>query len=75
MKKREDAEGVVMIDLKLCPFCGSIPDIIREGNQHTRKRRVVIRCPTCRVERANAAIQSSMEWLETISIEQWNRRT
>lgn len=57
-----------------CPFCGSNPEINRQGNAHTLKRRVVIRCPKCRIERADAATRRDMKWIEEIAIEHWNRR-
>ena len=63
-----------MNELLPCPFCGGEAEIIREGNDRTKKRRVVVRCPDCRVERADAAIRQGMDWLEKIAIKNWNQR-
>jgi hypothetical protein len=63
-----------MSELKLCPFCGSKPEIIRTGNEHTKSRKLTIRCPKCRIERTNGAIRQGFDWLENISVEQWNAR-
>jgi hypothetical protein len=60
-----------MSELKLCQ-CGGEPEIIRIGNEYTRSRKITIRCPKCRIERTNAAIRQGFDWLEKISIEQWN---
>lgn len=62
------------LELLPCPFCGGDPEIRRQGNDHTKSRRVVIRCPSCRVERADAAIRHGMDWLEGIAVEHWNTR-
>lgn len=57
-----------------CPFCGADPEWRHQGNDHTKSRRLTIRCPECRVERVNGAIRNDFAWLERISVEQWNRR-
>lgn len=41
-------------ELKKCPFCGDIPEIIFIGNNHTKSRKVTIKCNKCRIERTNA---------------------
>ena len=69
-----EAEPRAVIDLLPCPFCGGTPDIMRQGNNYTKRRRIVIRCPKCRIERADAAIKHGMDWLEKIAVKNWNQR-
>lgn len=57
-----------------CPFCGETPKIIYTGNDHTKIRKIKIKCPKCRIERTDAAMQHDFEWLERISIANWNKR-
>lgn len=66
--------GVLERELLPCPFCGAAPEIRRQGNAHTKSRRVVIRCPGCRVERADAAIRNDMDWVERVAVGHWNER-
>jgi Restriction alleviation protein Lar len=61
-------------ELKPCPFCGCKPELIKQGNNHSKKRAITIKCPDCRIMRTNAAIKHSMDWLEIISINSWNDR-
>jgi Lar family restriction alleviation protein len=61
-------------ELKNCPFCGSKPIAYLIGNEYTKTRKIVIKCPECRVQITNGAMRKSTEWLEEISIEQWNKR-
>ena len=63
-----------MSELKPCPFCGGVAEMKRQGNDYTKKRRIVVRCPACRLERADAAIHHSMEWLEGVATKNWNHR-
>lgn len=65
---------VIEIGLLDCPFCGSQPDVENIGNEHTKSRKIKIRCSGCRVERVNAAINHSSSWLLERSVEQWNKR-
>lgn len=67
-------DGGKMTELKPCPFCGAEPELIRRGNEHTRKRSVDVRCPECRVQRTDAAIVHDLDWLESRAVENWNRR-
>jgi Lar family restriction alleviation protein len=57
-----------------CPFCGGSPEIIQQGNDFTKKRRITIRCSKCRVERSDAAMRNGIDWLEKAAIENWNQR-
>ena len=60
--------------LKLCPFCGETPEIIMIGNDYTKTRKVEIRCPLCRIQRTDAAIKQTHEWLRLKAINKWNER-
>jgi len=62
-------------ELKACPFCGGEPQLKVIGNDYTKKRSVLIRCPKCRIQVTNSALRNSMEWLIDISIKEWNTRT
>lgn len=62
------------LKLSKCPFCGDEPELIRKGNEHTKSIEITIKCPTCRIERTNAAIYYGFDWLERVSIESWNKR-
>jgi Lar family restriction alleviation protein len=57
-----------------CPFCGTHPIIKRRGNNFTKKRSITIKCPSCRIERTDAAIHQNMEWLEDVALKNWNQR-
>lgn len=57
-----------------CPFCGGQPIITFIGNNHTKKRKVEIKCKSCRVQRTNAAIYNDLQSLAELSINQWNKR-
>jgi len=63
-----------MIELLPCPFCGGAPKLFRQGNAYTKRRRVMIKCASCRVERADATINHDMEWVECVAVEHWNVR-
>ena len=63
-----------MEELKVCPFCGGIPMLIMIGNNHTKSKKVTIKCEKCRVERTNAAIYNDFDWLKELSIKHWNMR-
>jgi len=78
--EQEPRSGLSDLTVKLerllpCPFCGSEPEILRKGNDHRPKRSITIRCKGCRVERTDAAIRHSMDWLERVATEQWNERS
>ena len=64
-----------MADLLPCPFCGCAPKIEQRGNDLTTTRRITIKCPSCRIQRTDAALRNNMEWLESVAIAHWNRRT
>ena len=60
--------------LKPCPFCGEVPEIYTRGNNRTRKRSVVVKCPGCRVERTHSGLRRSIEWLWDKAADSWNQR-
>jgi len=60
--------------LKLCPFCGSEPEVLMIGNDYTKNRKVIIRCNGCRIERIDAAIRQNHGWLRGKAIKHWNKR-
>lgn len=64
-------DGTILLP---CPFCGTAPTITEIGNDLTRKRSVTIKCPSCRIQRTDAALRNSMEWLRQVAIEAWNQR-
>jgi Restriction alleviation protein Lar len=57
-----------------CPFCGGIPNIIRIGNEHTKKRSVEVKCPICYTIQKTGAIRFSLDWCENVAVEKWNKR-
>lgn len=71
-----DNDGIIQKhdDLLPCPFCGGIPAIHMQGNSHTGKRKIVIRCPTCRIQRIDGAIRGTTPWLVGVAVAQWNKR-
>lgn len=62
-----------------CPFCGERPVSFLRGNQHLNKMRrkvsITIKCPNCRIQRTDAVISHSIEWLEETAIRNWNVRS
>ena len=56
-----------------CPFCGSAPRIIRIGNDATKKRKVMVSCPKCRIERTDAAINHGFDWIMDVARKNWNQ--
>ena len=62
-----------------CPFCGGRPVAFLRGNEHLNKSgkkvSVTIRCPNCRIERTDAVLKNSIEWLKEVAIKNWNNRS
>ncbi len=57
-----------MNDLKPCPFCGDIPYIEQIG-----KNKLHLRCH-CGIEKTQAVLRYSLDWLRNKIIEDWNKR-
>jgi hypothetical protein len=62
------------MNLHPCPFCGGTPECRRVGNDRTRLRSIIVRCPTCRVERTDSGIRTGFDWLEGVAEKNWNQR-
>ena len=57
-----------------CPFCGGKPSAHLIGNEHSKKRVIVIKCTRCFVERRVGAIYHETSWIEETAIKAWNNR-
>lgn len=65
--------------LKPCPFCGGEPEMEPTGKHKTGRRGVYgygmrIKCTSCHVQREQAVITHSLEWLQEKMTDHWNRR-
>ena len=58
-----------------CPFCEGEPLVARVGNEHTKTRKIVVKCGSCRIQRTDATFKFDFAWLERVATEQWNKRT
>ena len=84
--KNEPQKGTMKIqnydtsleELKDCPICGSRPIAFLQGNEYLNKRgkkvSITVKCPKCRIQRTDAVIKNSIEWLEETAIKNWNER-
>ena len=66
--------GTHNIYFKDCPFCGDSPYVTPRGSIRTKKRAVIVKCKTCRIERTDAALRYGWDWLYNIAAENWNNR-
>ena len=64
-----------MEELLPCPFCGKKPVIKYIGNEYTPTRKIIVKCPLCRIQRTDIARNHDFAWIEKAAIEQWNLRT
>ena len=62
------------IEFSACPFCGDMPYVMPRGNSHTKKRSVVVKCKSCRIERTDSALTQSFDWLYKVAAKNWNQR-
>jgi len=60
--------------LKPCPFCGAAAEMTLRGNNKTKSRTVVVRCPSCRVSRTTAAVRHNVDWCVEQAAKAWNHR-
>ena len=51
-----------------------MPEKKQQGNQYTKDIKITIACASCRAERTDGTMRHSLEWLEDIVAENWNRR-
>lgn len=65
-----------ILDLKPCPFCGSDPEVKCIGNDHSRTRKISVKCSNkmCRAQRTDASLRDGFHWLEGVAEEGWNLR-
>ena len=61
-------------DMLPCPFCGEIPKLTFIGNDYTKQRKVIIKCPKCRITLVNAGRITDSIQLAKWSIDRWNNR-
>ena len=61
MKLKEYSDNnsnVIFYDIMLeCPFCGGDPELSFIGNNHTKSRKVRIKCKKCRVQMINVGLR------------------
>lgn len=64
-----------VITLESCPFCGSDDiEFGHIGNEHTKIRKIEVRCKSCRIQRRDATFTGGFEWLEDVAMKNWNQR-
>ncbi len=57
-----------------CPFCGGEPKKTFIGNDHTRSRKVEIKCTKCFTKQVTATLRYGFEQCEEWANEKWNAR-
>lgn len=62
-------------EIKECPFCGGIPELIARGNDYAKSRSAEIICKPCGVKVIVAAIRNNSAWCQSKVVEKWNNRT
>ena len=63
------------INLLDCPFCGCDNiELSHIGNDHTKSRKINVKCKGCRASRTDAALRHNFDWLEGVAVTAWNRR-
>lgn len=62
-------------ELNSCPFCGGRPEVIHIGNNHTKTRKIIIKCRRCRCQRTDAALRHNFDWLEKVAVDNWNQKS
>lgn len=66
--------GAELKELADCPFCGGRPVAHLIGNEHSKIRKIEIKCPDCMAKRTVCAMRQTTEWLEEKAIGLWNKR-
>lgn len=63
-------------ELKPCPCCGSENIEVKYiGNDLSKKRKVEIKCKSCRLTRTDGAIYHNHDWCFETAKKYWNTRT
>ena len=57
-----------------CPLCHTELKITHIGNEHTKSRRIKVKCPNCRIERTDATREHGFDWLEGIIVKFWDNK-
>lgn len=55
-------------------FCGGKAEKLLKGNNHTKKKSVVIKCASCSMKLEIGARIYSLEWCDKEATEAWNKR-
>lgn len=64
----------VLPELLPCPFCGDAPTFAFIGSP-AGKRKAIVKCPECGAEQRTGAVFNNNEWLVSMAVRKWNKRT
>ena len=62
-----------ILEFDPCKSCGSIPRAKHIGNDRSKSRTIVVKCPGCRIQRIDGAIHQGFAWLEEVAVRNWNQ--
>ena len=60
--------------VKACPFCGDMPEILPAAMSRYGRNGYTIRCRGCCIERTVRTLRHTLEWAHDNLIEKWNGR-